>query len=311
MNRDWSPTDIEDAPDVSARLARLFEDEPPFERSLAEATSAAVHGGRRRRVRAQAVRVVMAGVVVAGVGAAAVVSGQLGSSPTASVATGPTPSPAPTATRPAPTVATTPGSAAPSPVASDSPPPATTTSGTTQPPSSSAGPTTSAAVATTDGDRVKSLALAVSNLIGVPTVVEQSGPRDAADASPYLTRLRVDTPGGPLEVAVDLDPSEGTSVGLMAESCRLDNGGADSGRRCTPISVTGQEGVWSRTYPAQPGRVAFMLAATTAAGETVHVVVDNYVEQPDGSKTTGPSWQDSGLDAATVQSLVQQSGLLG
>lgn len=300
MNRDWSPADMDDAPDVSAHLARLLEDEPPFRQSLAEATTAAVHGGRRRRARVRAVGVVMSGAVAAGVGVAVVVSGPFGSSPTSSVATGPMSSAAPAAS------ASTAPVAPPSAAASMPPSSPAQESATSSPPSEAPGTAPVGPL----GERVTRLALAVAKPAGAATVVEQTAPRGGDDTTPYLTALRVRTPSGDLEVSVSLDSDPGTSVALLTESCRLDNGGQVSGRRCTPISLTGDAGTWSRTYPDQPGRATLELAATTAAGPTLHVVIDNYTTSPSGTKTIGPSWSALGIDPTSVENLVRDSGLV-
>lgn len=308
MNRDWSPADMDDAPDVSAHLARLLEDEPPFRQSLAESTIAAVHAGRRRRARVRAVGVVMTGAVAAGVGVAVVVSGPFGSSPRSSVAAGPVSSAAPAASASAGPVApaSTAPVAPPSAAASTAPSATPQESATSSPPSETPGTAPAGAVE----ERVTRLALAVAQPVGPSTVVEQSAPRAGDESTPYLTSLRVRTPSGDLEVRVSLDADPGTSVALLTESCRLDNGGADSGRRCTPISLEGEKGTWSRTYPDQPGRASLELAATTAAGKTLHVVIDNYTASPSGTKTIGPSWSALGIDPTTVENLVRDSGLV-
>ncbi|MGN6524241.1 MAG: hypothetical protein ACTHMZ_13740 [Actinomycetes bacterium] len=301
MTPDWTSADsgrgATEAPDVTAALERLLQDEPGFRRTLDEATTAAIRDGRRRQLRNRAIGGVMSGAVAAAVCGAVVVIGPFGHQAATSVATSPSGGPLPSAVSTSSTSSTSSPSSTPAPAETTAPPETS--------PSSASGATGTVA------DRVQRLALAVAKPLGAATVVDRSAPTGSGDTAPYLTRLRVTTPKGPVEVAVSLDSDPGTSVALMSQSCQLDNGGADSGRRCTVITLTDSQGTWSRSYPNQPGRSSLEVAQTTDSGATLHVVIDNYAELANGTKAIGPTWSAAGIDPTEVEVLVRDSGLLG
>ncbi len=104
---------------------------------------------------------------------------------------------------------------------------------------------------------------------------------------------------------MDTDPANG--VVTWSQSCNLDNGGHAPGRACTPLTETPTLGIWSRVYDGQAGRRSLMLAAALPTGDVLTIKVDNYSEQPNGSKAVGPAWSSTGITAKT---LVDAAGLV-
>lgn len=114
-------------------------------------------------------------------------------------------------------------------------------------------------------------------------------------------RLHVTINGaGTFDVAAGLDTDPANGVATWTQSCVLDNGGRSAGRACTALTETPTQGIWSRVYDSQQGRRSLMLAATLPTGDVLTIKVDNFTEQPNGSKTVGPAWSTTGITAKTL-----------
>jgi hypothetical protein len=110
-----------------------------------------------------------------------------------------------------------------------------------------------------------------------------------------VVRLHVAVAGtGTFDVAATMDTNAGNSVAAWAEGCKHE------GHACTPILQTPVQGVWSRSYDSQKGRRSLMLAAALPTGDILTIKVDNYTEQPGGSKAVGPAWSTVGITARTL-----------
>lgn len=221
-------------------------------------------GQRRRAIRTAATLVSTTGVVALLAAGAWSVAGQTASAP-----------PASSAATSAPAPATSPSVSADTP----SPEPRHLTS-----------------------QQLESLARQIASATGGTVEVEDRQTSRPGDGSFVRSvALRVTLEGrGSVRVAAITSADDNTSVSTWAEGCALSNGGTSDGKYCSTISLTETLGIWSQTYDEQVGRQSIRLAADLASGDTLTLTVDNYVEQPDGAKTVGPSWSEAGITAQTL-----------
>jgi hypothetical protein len=121
------------------------------------------------------------------------------------------------------------------------------------------------------------------------------------DAEQEEMTATVKTDGGSFEVSASL--SGDNDARTWRESCRLD------GSTCKELSFTPAIGVWSRKYPAQPGRESLLLVAKAQDGKWLTTKIDNLVEVASGAKNIGPTWKDAGITASGLRKAAAGSGL--
>ncbi len=117
----------------------------------------------------------------------------------------------------------------------------------------------------------------------------------------------VRTKAGPVDIGVEKDGSSG-GVGYDKHVCRDGLHGPD-GKGCGALLMHDTVGIWEVTNNSPTGRRRLTAAADTPGGGTLWVTIDNYVEEPDGNKVVGPSWQEAGITVTEVRAAIADSGL--